>query len=99
VLPREYNATFQQAQYLAHAPGLAELLKPEGSGTVPRLAAMKEPTARVQEAFRRTYGRQADTDELAAALALADGADTSAGASSRDLLWALMTSAEFLTMP
>jgi hypothetical protein len=99
VLPREYNATFQQAQYLAHAPGLAELLKPEGSGTVPRLAAMKEPTARVQEAFRRTYGRQADADELAAALALADGADTSAGASSRDLLWALMTSAEFLTMP
>lgn len=99
VLPREYNATFQQAQFLAHAPGLAELLKPEGSGIVPRLAAMKEPTARVHEAFRRTYGRQADADELAAALALADGTDTSAGASSRDLLWALMTSAEFLTMP
>jgi mono/diheme cytochrome c family protein len=99
VLPREYNATFQQAQFLAHAPGLAELLKPEGSGTVPRLAAMKEPTARVHEAFRRTYGRQADADELAAALALAEGVDAAAGSSSRDLLWALMTSAEFLTMP
>lgn len=99
VLPREYNATFQQAQFLANAPALAELLKPEGSGTVSRLASIRDRTARVQEAFRRTYGRQADADEMAAALALADGTEAAAGAASRDLLWALMTSAEFLTMP
>jgi len=99
VLPRDYNASFQQAQFLSHSPLLTGLLTPGGSGTVTRIAAMPDPGERVGEAFLVTYGRMPDAGEMAAATALAGPGTDRAGEGVRDLLWALMTSAEFLTMP
>lgn len=89
VLPRDYNATFQQAQFLTNSPALAAVLKPAPGNTAERLEKIPEPSARVREAFRAVLDREPHSDELAAASRL----------SPRDLLWALMTSAEFLITP
>ncbi len=99
VLPRDYNATFQQAQFLANSPALLELLKPAGSGTVPRIAKLGNGADRVREAFRAAFGREPAEGELEAAMELGGAGSERAGERSRDLMWALMTSAEFLTTP
>ena len=92
VLPREYNATFQQAQFFTNAPQLAAAIK----SAAERLAALPDASARVREAFLDTYGREPDSEERARAAAFLDGRPAEA---VRDLSWALMTSAEFLTTP
>ena len=89
VLPRDYNATFQQAQFLTNSPALAALLKPAPGNTAERLEKIPDPSARVRDAFRAVLDREPNADEIAAA----------SSQPPRDLLWALMTSAEFLTMP
>ena len=61
LLPKEYNATFQQAQFLSCSPALSEILKPEG--TVSRLAGIPQSSARVQQAFLAAYGRVPDAEE------------------------------------
>lgn len=97
VLPREYNATFQQAQFLSSAVALENVLKSEG--TVARLAALPQPGARVREAFLAAYGRAPDSAEAGQGQALLEAFPGRPAEGARDLLWALMTSAEFLTMP
>jgi mono/diheme cytochrome c family protein len=99
VLPRDYNATFQQAQFLSGSPDLAGLLTPAAGNTADRLIAVDDPAARVRAAFLAVVGRHPDADEQAQAVAyFAATADRPAEAVG-DLLWALMTSAEFLSAP
>lgn len=99
VLPKEYNATFQQAQFLAGAPALADILKPTPGNNVTRIAALPDAAIRVQEVFLAVYSRLPDAEESAhAGEFLSERPDHEAEA-VRDLLWALMTSAEFLTTP
>ena len=102
VLPRDYNATFQQAQFLANSPAFADMLKPVDGGAIQSIAALPDPAERVRQTFLAVYGRAADGEELQAAMALlkpgnGDAAGAVAGVS--DLFWALLTSAEFLTLP
>ncbi len=99
VLPRDYNATFQQAQFLANSPALAALLNPSSSNTVARIAALPESTAKVREAFLAVQGRLPDDVETAQASAFLNERSNKPAEGIRDLLWALMTSAEFLTAP
>jgi mono/diheme cytochrome c family protein len=99
VLPKEYNATFQQAQFLTNSPALAELLKPAADNTVARLVALPDPAARAREAFLAVYGRAPDAEEAAQAAAFLDARPDKPAEAVRDLLWALNTSAEFLTIP
>ena len=99
VLPRDYNATFQQAQFLSYSPALAEVLKPAATGTVARLAALPKSSARVREAFLAVQGHGPDAEEAKQAQAFLDARPDQSAEAVRDLLWALMTSAEFLTMP
>jgi hypothetical protein len=102
VLPREYNATFQQAQFLSTSPALAEILKPGSEPRTPsgvtRLAALARSSDRVRQAFLAVYGRAPDSEEAKQAKAFLE-VRTDKAEAVRDLLWALMTSAEFLTMP
>ena len=99
VLPGEYNASFQQAQFLSNSPALAEILKPANDNAASRIAALPDAAARVRETFLAVHGRSPDAEETGHAAAfLNERADQPAEA-VRDLLWALMTSAEFLTMP
>jgi hypothetical protein len=99
VLPREYNATFQQAQFLSNSPGLAALVQPADEGFAIRIAALPEPESRVREAFLAVYGRPPEADELTQTKAFLEARADKPAEAMRDLLWALMTSAEFLTTP
>jgi hypothetical protein len=99
VLPRDYNATFQQAQFLTQSAGLAELLRPVSGNTADRLAAIRDIRWQVDEAFRAVLGRLPDAEEAARVETfLRERRDTPTDA-IRDLLWALMTNSEFLTTP
>jgi hypothetical protein len=99
VLPKDYNATFQQAQFLTNSPVLAGLLKPAEGNTASRIGALPDAPAKVQEAFLSVYGRAPDAEEAASAGAFLAARPDDAEGAVRDLLWALMTSAEFLTVP
>ncbi|MFM7923077.1 MAG: DUF1553 domain-containing protein, partial [Planctomycetaceae bacterium] len=56
VLPREYAATWQQAQFLSGAAVLEELLRPEVSPTAARLSALSAVDERVRLAFQEVWG-------------------------------------------
>jgi len=99
VLPKEYNATFQQAQFLANSPALAELLNPAPGNTAERLAALPDTASRVREAFLAVHSRLPDAAETEQVGAFLNARPDQPAEAVRDLLWALMTSAEFLTMP
>ncbi len=99
VLPRDYNATFQQAQFLSNAPALTEILKPVAGSTAARLVELPDNGARVRGAFFAACGRMPDADEAAQAAAFLETRSDRPAEAVRDLLWALLTSAEFLTVP
>jgi hypothetical protein len=99
VMPREYQATFQQAQFLSAAPALKELLEPVPGSTVARIAALPAPSERVEAAFRAVLGRAPALEELAHAEPLASSRPEQPVEAARDLVWALLTSAEFFTQP
>jgi mono/diheme cytochrome c family protein len=98
VLPKEYNATFQQAQFLSNSPAMTSLLQSAQSGAISRLAALPDAGARVREAFLAVYGRAPDAAEATQTIAFFQ-THSDPAAATRDLLWAMLISAEFLTMP
>jgi hypothetical protein len=99
VLPKEYNASFQQAQFLANSPALGETLKPVDGGTVVRLGGLPDTAARVREAFLAVHSREPDSEEAERSAAFLNERPDQPTDGVRDLLWALLTSAEFLAMP
>ena len=99
VMPREYQATFQQAQFLSAAPALKELLEPVPESTVARIAALQAPPERVEAAFRAVLGRAPEPEELTQAEQVLASRPEQPAEAARDLVWALLTSAEFLTQP
>ena len=99
VLPKEYNATFQQAQFLSYSPALANVLKPAAEGTLARLVAIAGSEERVRQAFLAVHGHGPDSVEAKQAKAFLDARPDQPAEAVRDLLWAMMTSAEFLTLP
>ena len=98
ILPKEYNATYQQALFLSGAPSFADVLK-SSDGTVAKLGKISKTDARARDAFLAVYGRGPDAEELRATKEFLDERSEKPAEASRDLLWALMTSAEFLAMP
>ncbi len=99
VLPKDYNATFQQAQFLANSTALAELLKPAPGGALDRMTGLPTTPARVQDAFLTVYGRVPDAEEATQAGQFLNQRPDAPALAAGDLFWALMTSAEYLTMP
>ena len=99
VLPREYIATFQQAQFFSNSPALGAILQPQPGNTVTRLAEIPDITTRVREAFLAVYGRLSDAEESAQTAVYLNARQPHIVESTRDLLWAMMTSAEFFSMP
>lgn len=99
VLPKEYNATFQQAQFLSGGPTMSALFQAAQGGITARLTALPDAGARVKEAFQSVYSRAPAADEATAAAALLNAESSKPAEATRDLLWALLTSAEFMAMP
>src|SRR5690606_34980754 len=98
VMPTTIHMTFQQAGFLANHPEIAKLLAPDAPGLQAVLTA-GDDAARVRAAFLRVFGRLPDSAEsdAGAALLASFGSDTEEAV--RQLLWGLMTSAEFLLYP
>ncbi|MBL9137507.1 MAG: DUF1549 domain-containing protein [Verrucomicrobiales bacterium] len=99
IVPRENAANVQQAQFLAYSPALASLLRPEPGGTVARLAQVTDASVRAREAFATVLGREPDREEAGRMESFLEAQSERPADGIRDGLWALMTSAEFLTMP
>lgn len=99
VMPREYQATFQQAQFLAAAPAIKDLLEPVPGSTITGIVALPAVPERVEAAFRAVLGRPPEEEELARVGEVLATRPEQPVEAVRDLLWALATSAEFLTMP
>ena len=99
VLPKDYNATFQQAQFLTDSPAMTGLFQASKDGRIKQIATLPDAAARVQEAFKSAYGRTPDAEETAQSVAFLNSHKDHPAEATRDLLWALMTSAEFLSMP
>jgi coenzyme F420-reducing hydrogenase delta subunit len=91
VLPQDYNATFQQAQFLSESPALTALLKE--SPLLQRVQGMNFAT-QVQALFQAICGRPPDASEAAMSIG-----HLATGASAGDLAASLLTSAEFLVSP
>jgi mono/diheme cytochrome c family protein len=98
VLPKEYQATFQQAQFLTYSPALGEQLKSAPGTTLERLEGAADPAQRTRDAFQTVLGRTPDAEEATKVQTFLAGRPDAASA-NRDLLWSLVTSAEFLTTP
>jgi len=93
LFPAEYNATLYQAMFLANSPLFDQLLAPRGDNLAARLVAMPDPTGRTHEAFRDVFGREPDRDELRECAGYLGSRSAEAGV--KQLLWAMLSSAEF----
>jgi hypothetical protein len=93
LFPPEYNATLQQAMFFSNSPLLDELLAPRDGNLSSQLLALKTNGSRVREAFAAVYGREPARDELRECTGYL--AKRSPDAGVKQLLWAMLTSAEF----
>jgi hypothetical protein len=93
VMPETYNPSLQQALFLSNSPILDNLLTPTPGSTVSQLRAINSDLARVKEAFQTVLGRAPDDGELQQCQSLLAAQKGEKGV--RNLLWALLTSAEF----
>jgi len=92
----EYNATLQQATFLTNSPLLDDLLKPSGQNLTARLLNLSTNGERARVAFLEVIGRLPDDEEQARAIAYLDAHGDRPEAGARQLVWALLTSADFL---
>jgi len=89
----EYNATLSQAMFLSNSPLFDQLLAPRSDNLAARLVAASDGDARVRQAFEAVFGREPERDELRECSAYLAGRSPEAGV--RQLLWAMLSSAEF----
>jgi hypothetical protein len=99
VAAKEYSATWQQAQFLSTNAALEELLRVDQSPTVRRLVSETVVAERVQLGFRLVFGRPPDEEEQQRSVEFMAARGEDVAGAVRDFLWALVTSAEFLTVP
>lgn len=93
VMPDTYSPSLQQALFLSNAPTFEDLLKPAPGNTAAKLLALGSNPARVREAFGIVLGRAPDAAEMQACLSLLNAQSPQKGVPQ--LLWALLTCAEF----
>lgn len=93
LFPAEYNASLQQAMFLSNSELFDQLLAPRDGNLTTRLAEVRDEKARVRDAFAAVFGRDPDAEELRECSAYLKSRSTEAGA--KQLLWAMLTSAEF----
>lgn len=96
VCATEYNASLQQAMFLSNNPGLNGLFKPDGQNTTARLLQISDQNQRVREAFEIVLGRLPTNEEMTRTVAYLDSRADRPEAGVRQMLWALVTDAEFL---
>lgn len=93
IMPDTYNPSLQQALFLTNSPLVDRLLKPAPDSAVARLVALGSNPARVHTAFQLVLGRAPDKVEMQQCQAILAASPAEKGV--RNLLWALLTCAEF----
>ena len=93
LMPDTYNPSLQQALFLSNSALVGRLLKPAPGNTTTTLLALGTHEARVREAFRTVLGRAPDTSELQECQKILTASSPERGV--QNLLWALLTCAEF----
>jgi hypothetical protein len=93
LFPAEYNATLHQAMFLSNSPLFDPLLAPHGDNLATRLSALPGVAARVRGAFAAVFGREPEKDELRECSGYLATRSPEAGV--KQLLWAMLSSAEF----
>ncbi len=95
VLPTEFTPNLRQGLFLTNNKKLDELLKPEKENTTATLLKLSGPREQVDAAFIKVLGRLPDRDEKRATLDFMAERLKNREVAVRELLWALLTSAEF----
>jgi len=93
LFPAEYNATLQQAMFLSNSELFDRLLAPREGNLSAQLASLHDDPTRVREAFVCVFGREPDVAELRECSAYLNAHSTDNGV--KQLVWAMLTSAEF----
>lgn len=93
LFPAETQAGLQQAMFLANSPLFDSLTSVQPGSLAARLLALPDATQRVQGAFQAVFLRAPDALELAECTRYLESRAPESGV--RQLLWALLTSAEF----
>jgi hypothetical protein len=93
LMPDTFSPSLQQALFLSNSPVLEVLLTPSPGSTTAKLIALKSNEARVREAFSAVLGRSPDAAELQQCQSMLNAQSPEKGV--RNLLWALLTCAEF----
>lgn len=95
LFPVEFNANLKQALFLTNNQLLDELLQPKDGNLTAKLLALPTPRDRVLAAFTATLGRAPDAEELSRATAYLNLRAKNPEAATRELVWSLLTGAEF----
>ena len=95
VLSTEFTPNLRQGLFLTNNKKLDELLKPEKENTTALLLKQPGPREQVDAAFIKVLGRLPDRDEKRATLDFMAERLKNRETAVRELLWALLTSAEF----
>ncbi|HTM55157.1 MAG TPA: DUF1553 domain-containing protein, partial [Pirellulales bacterium] len=90
-----FQATVHQALFLSNGGLLASWLNPSGENLTERLSKMAEPAQVADELYLSVLTRRAEPDEAAAVAAFWQASQANRQAAARDLVWSLLTSAEF----
>jgi hypothetical protein len=92
-MPATYNPSLDQALFWANSPTIDALLQPKDDNTAAKLLAIDSPVERIKRAFLLVLGRDPDPAELAEMSSLTS--QRTAENSVKDVLWAMLSSAEF----
>ncbi|MEM7232560.1 MAG: PSD1 and planctomycete cytochrome C domain-containing protein [Planctomycetota bacterium] len=95
LFPEDPQTTLKQALFLTNHPLVEKLLEPTPGTVIERALKLKDPKERVRLAVTHAFGRTPDAAELDQASAFLSRAGAKPDAAFRQLLWALITSAEF----
>lgn len=91
----ESNPNLRQGLFLANNPKFDELLKARSGNTTEALVKTGGPREQVDQAFLRVYGRLPDREEKRQSLEFLGKRMKNPERGMQQLLWALLTSAEF----
>lgn len=90
----EFQSSVGEALYMSNHPAVQELTKPAGNNLTARLSALQSGRELAAAAVRAVYGRDATAEETEYLVRWIDAQPTRERA-ARDLVWSLLTSAEF----
>jgi hypothetical protein len=89
------QSSTNEALFMSNSTGLQQLVEPSGDNLVARLAAIAETERMVEMAVWTTLSRAPDSEEKSHLVKWIESTDETRAVACSQLVWALVTSAEF----